>query len=124
MGQTVDAKTCFASLTRLPGSRPVVLQLTSYADPQRETFPSVLIWAEVPSHQPDSLAGQRVKAQIYVQTKADGPVWQAAPGDSIELNITKAGAQEFAGEIASGKLVSSDGGDGVELKGTFGGALR
>jgi len=124
MGEAVEAKACFASLTQLPGSRPAVLQLTSYADPERESFPSVLIWAEVPSHQPDSLAGQKVKAQIYVQTKADGPVWQSAPGEPIELTIIKAGTQELAGEIASGRLVSSDGVGGVELRGKFGGALR
>jgi hypothetical protein len=124
MGEALDAKACFVSLTQLPGSRPAVLQLASYSDAQRESFPSVLIWAEVPSHQPDSLVGQKVKAQIYVQAKADGPVWQSAPEEPIEVSITKAGAQEFAGEIASGKIISSDGGATVDVRGKFGGPLR
>jgi hypothetical protein len=124
MGEALDAKACFISLTQLPGSRPAVLQFTSYSDAERESFPSVLIWAEVSSNQPDSLAGQRVKAQIYVQAKADGPVSQSAPGQPIEVSITKAGAQEFAGEIASGKIISSDGGASIDVRGKFGGALR
>jgi len=124
MGEALDAKACFVSLTQLPGSRPAVLQLASYADAERESFPSVLIWAEVPSHQPESLAGQKVKARIFVQAKADGPVWQSAPDEPIEVSITKAGAQEFAGEIASGKIISSDGGAAVDVRGKFGGAIR
>jgi hypothetical protein len=124
MGETVEAKACFASLTRLSGSRPAVLQLTSYLDPKHESFPSVLIWAEAPSHQADSLAGQKIKARIYVQPKADGPVWQSAADEPIELSISKASAQELAGEITSGKLVSSEGGAGVELRGSFGSSVR
>jgi hypothetical protein len=124
MGEALDAKACFVSLTQLPGSRPAVLQLTSYSDAEHESFPSILIWAEVASHQPDSLAGQKVKAQIYIQAKADGPVWQSVPGEPIEVSITKASAQEFAGEIASGKIISSDGGGGIDVRGKFAGALR
>jgi hypothetical protein len=123
MGESVEAKTCFASLIKLPGTRPAVLQLTSYDDPKNERFPSVFIWAEVPSHQPDSLAGQKLKAQVFVQTAADGPVWQSELSEPIELTIAKSGAKELTGEISAGKVTSSDGAS-VELRGKFDGALR
>jgi hypothetical protein len=124
MGGAVDAKSCYASLTKLPGARPAVLQLTSYEDPKNEQFPSVFIWAEVPSHQPDSLAGQKFKAQVYVQKEANGPVWKSEIAEPIELTIAKSGGQELAGEISAGKVTSSDGGASIELRGKFGGAMR
>jgi hypothetical protein len=69
------------------------------------------------------LAGQKLKAQVFVQTAADGPVWQSALAEPIELTIAKSGAQELTGEISAGKVTSSDGAS-VELRGKFGGALR
>ena len=89
-----------------------------------ESFPSVLFRAEVSAGTLAELSGQKLAAQLYVQTEAEGPVWHLPEGQSVEVSITTAGEDSVEGELLGGTLVRTDTGQSTTVKGKFTGSLR
>lgn len=120
----VKAGRCYATLVSFASGRPSVLTMSSSKAEEDETFPSVLLRAEVSAGTLAELSGQKVAAQLYVQTEADGPVWHSPEGQPVEVSITAAADGSVEGEVLGGTLVRTDTGQGTEVKGTFSGVAQ
>jgi hypothetical protein len=119
----VKAGRCYATLVSLSG-RPSVLTMSSCKEAGDESFPSVLLRAEVTAGTLAELSGQKVAAQLYVQTEAEGPVWHSPEGQSVEVSITTAGDGSVEGELLGGTVVRTDTGQSTAVTGKFTGSLR
>lgn len=123
---TVDAplqtKACFARFIPSQVGRPSILQLQSYRDSQRESFPSVFARAQIPTGGLAELKGQTVAAQLFLQSESNGPTWysKSAP---VQLKITAIDSKLLTAEIAGGALYNTASGATQAVKGTFQGAL-
>lgn len=103
----VSINACYYSLVGMTG-RPSVLQFTSYKNIAVETFPSVMLRAEVEGKTAAELAGKTIKTQMFVQSEADGPIWHTASGDSIQLTITEVTEDLLVANVASGSLTNTE----------------
>ena len=119
LDEPVKTGTCYASLIVLPSGGRRLLQLTSYQEPKREYFPSVFLRAEVSADTPAALVAQKLTAQAYVQVRQDGPVWHSLPDQPVQLTITYGGDTGVEGELVGGRLVSSETGQAIDVKGKF-----
>lgn len=116
--------TCYASLTSIPG-RPTVLQITSYADPAAETFPSVLIWAPVAANAPADLLNQTVQAQMFAQRDANSAPWQTPPGQAVSIKFTALQGSVLVGQIEAGAtLMDVSNGSRVPVTGRIQATLK
>lgn len=112
----------YAKIARFSGNRPGTLQITSYADPVREKYPSVFIRTELPAGPATALAGQTLQAIVYVQPVNGGPVWQnSAP---VEVRITEADETIISGEIVRGEMTNAETDIAVQLSGKFTAVLQ
>jgi len=107
----------YARVARFSGNRPGTLQITSYADPVREKYPSVFLRADLPSGPATPLAGQTLQAIVYVQPVNGGPVWQSAA--PVEVRIAEADEKIVSGEIVRGEMVNTETEVTVQLSGKF-----
>lgn len=123
-GEPVKTGGCYGRILAFSAGRPAVLQLTSYEDARAEAFPSVFLRAQLPEGAAEALAGQTVQAEVYVRVKADGPILHSAADRPVELKITAADGATIAGEVTLGQLVSTDGGNPVDVTGKFTGSMR
>lgn len=124
LGGPTTTSECYAALMTVSPKHPPVLQVTSYASPEAETFPSVFLRCEAPAGQPGSLVGQKIRAQAYVQLARDGAVWHAPADQPVEVSITAATAESITGEITAGQVVNSQDNSRLDLRGTFTGKLQ
>jgi len=124
LDEPVKTDACQALFILSPSPRPTVLQLTSYENPDAETFPSVLIRAVVVAGAPADLSGKTVAAQVFVQTATDAPVWHTEPGQGVELTISEVSSTTIRGNISAGTMTSTATGQGMDVTGTFTGILR
>ena len=124
LDQPVKTSGCSASLISLGAGRRRVLQVTSCQDPTQEHFPSVFLRAEVSADTPAALVGQKLAARAYVQVRRDGPVWHSLPDRPVELTVTFANGTGVEGELLGGRLVSTETGQAVDVKGKFTGSFR
>ena len=113
---------CYAAPLLQAAPRPNVLQVTSYDDPAAESFPSVFLRAKVQQQTPESLSGQKVPAQIFVQHDPQGPVWQSPDDAAAQLTIAKADAQSFSGQF-DGVLVNLESGEHQQVSGKLSGSF-
>lgn len=124
LDEPVKAGRCYATLVSFPSGRPSVLTMSSCREAEDESFPSVLLRAEVTTDTPAELSGQKLAAQLYVQSEAEGPVWHSPQGQPVEVNITTAGDGSLEGELLGGSLVRTDTGQTTPVTGKFTGSLR
>lgn len=103
----IDASGCFARLIVLHDGRPNILQITNYADPKAESFPSVFIRAQVAQTSPGAIAGRRIEAQqMYIQLSSSGPIWKTPDGQSVQLSISDVDGNRIEATI-NGVLVDA-----------------
>ena len=120
----VNTGRCYLSLISPPSGRPAVLQISGYREPADETFPSIFLHAEVPGRDLAGLAGQKLNAQVYVQTRADGPVWHSPSDQPAELTITAVGDDSIEGQLLGGTLINTETRQMVDVTGKFSGSFR
>jgi hypothetical protein len=112
----VQTSGCYATLHAFSDGRPNVLQITSYNNPSAEAFPSVILRATTKSKSLEELAGETISAQCFVQTSADGPIWQATDKPlKLEISLSDGSVVEAA---VSGTLTNVQTGDTKEISGT------
>ncbi|NQT36224.1 MAG: hypothetical protein HQ581_01975 [Planctomycetes bacterium] len=119
----VRTQKCYASLAGGMSGRPAVLQITSYEDPGSERFPSVFLRAEVTATSPAALKGLKTSAKLYVQRKADEPVWCCLPNQPVEIEIYEADDRKIAVEILRGELMDMGTGRSVKVSGALTGLV-
>ena len=61
--------------------------------------------------------------QMFLQARAEGPVWHTLRDQPVELTLTAADANTFTAEITAGKLVNSDTGQAIDVKGKLTGPI-
>lgn len=110
-----SASGCYARLYLLSDGRPNILQITSYADPTAEKFPSVFIRTQVAYGTPGALANRRLEAQqVYIQAAAAGPIWKTPDGQTAQLSITAVDGNQFEATL-SGVLVDAATGESSSI---------
>jgi hypothetical protein len=114
---------CFAKFVHSKSGRPSVLQLQTYPDAERESFPSVFVRAQVSAASLAELAGQTVAAQMFVQPQQDEATW-ATTSDLVQLKVTSVDETMLSAEIVDGSLFNTATGTVQPVKGTLNGALR
>lgn len=98
---------CYAYFVPGVSGRPNLLQLRSYRDPEHESFPSMMLQAQVAAAGLSELTGQVVAAQLFVQKDANSPVFYTAPGSHVELKLVSTDDKLLTAEIISGGLHNS-----------------
>ena len=124
---TLDApfqsNACYAQFLHSTSGRPAVLQLQTYPDAERESFPSVFVRAQVSAASLAELANQTIAAQLFVQPQPDGATW-ATSSDLVQLKVTSVDEKMLSAEIVDGSLLNTGSGAVQPVKGTFSGVLR
>lgn len=121
--QPVAASTCFVSLAQV-SDRFHYLRLSTNRGESAETFPSVLMFAQIAAGERSALDGQQVLAYVYFQRSPNDPVWQTTPGQLVTLRITKSDGDSISGDVVSGSLVNLATGDQKALAGRFSGVWQ
>ncbi len=116
-GGPVRAEVCYVTLSRVREGEPAILELSTYESGKVEKYPSVYVRAEVSAANLAELQGQKLQAQVYLQHKPDGPVWQTAEGAHVVLSVVTASNERIACEVAEGQLVNMADGSAIQLKG-------
>lgn len=122
LDQPVKTIGCSVKFVTFNGARPSVLKVTSYDDPAKEAFPSVLLQAQVTGDSASQLSGQIIKAEAYVMTAEDAPTWHSPPLQDIDVKLTVNGNQ-VEGEIVGGSMINPLTGTNVSVTGKFSGNI-
>jgi hypothetical protein len=112
---------CYLSRFEVSATQPAILVIRNYKQEPPDSFPALYLRANLPSV--ESLAGIKMPALLFVQTGAKSAVWHTAPARPVELEIITAEGDSLAGRF-SGLIVSTDGGDPVEIRGDFTGSFK
>jgi len=118
-GGALRAEACYATLTQVRAGEPAILQLSTFEQGKRETYPSVYVRAEVSAASLADLQGKKLQAQVYLQNKADGPIWQTPVGGHVELTVLTATPDRITCELIQGQLVNAADGSTLPIKGKF-----
>lgn len=119
LGKPLERQGCYAQLTQLSGGRQSVLQLRSYEEAGKESFPSVYLHAHVDASDMQSLIGQPLTARLFVQEKQDGPIWYSAEGENIQWTIASIEDGTVNAKVSPSTLLNTDTGQGIEVTGQF-----
>jgi hypothetical protein len=98
---------CYVSFTPPAHGRQGVVTLRSASTPERESFPSFYLHAEVTAQSLAELAGQTVNAEMFLKPTADGPTWHAPFDQPVQLRFTAVAEGQVEAELAGGELVST-----------------
>jgi multidrug efflux pump subunit AcrA (membrane-fusion protein) len=118
-------KDCYVKVIPAMSDRPAVLQITSYADPSTESFPSVFIRSVVPADDIKAFLGQPLSAKIYMTRQDKGTVWHTP--DDAPANIVVQTADDsgrVVGSIISAVVLNSDSPEELTITGRFDGTLQ
>jgi hypothetical protein len=99
-----------------------VLQLRSYRSVDQESFPSVLLHAQVSAASAQELVGQVVSARLFVQREQNGPIWYSVDGSPVEVKIASVAEQMLTAELVAGTLHNTTSGQ-TGVTGTFQGVM-
>jgi hypothetical protein len=94
----VLTSTCHVTLVVNPGL-PSVLQLSSYPDPDREIFPSMLQRAQTKAESLAQLAGQTLPVSLFAQAERDGASFHNLPDQTVELRIQRVDGDRVYGSF-------------------------
>lgn len=116
-GGPLRAEACYVTLTRVRDGEPAILELSTFESGKAEKHPSVYVRAEVSAANLAELQGQKLQAQIYLQHKPEGPVWQTAEGGHVVLSVIQANNERIVCEVSEGQLVNMADGSTIQCKG-------
>lgn len=115
----VKTAACYAVLTSGRDGQPGVLAIRSYKETEQESFPSLLVQADVTAEKLADLSGKSLTAQMFVKTAADRPTWCTALEQPIEIKVVTVTPGELKAEIVSGELATTDGVHKLKPQGKF-----
>lgn len=123
-GEAVKTDACYVSLIPQGVGRPTVLQLKSYRDADRESFPSVFLQAHVQANSITELIGEPLAARLFVQREAQGPILFSDIATPVELKISAVEDQLLSAAVVSGSLRDTSSGADVPVTGSISGVLE
>lgn len=94
----------YAAFTAPAGDRSGAIAFQSYAPGQAETFPSVYVRSLTSAKTLNELIGTSLACEIFVQEKADGPIWRLTAGDAAQIKITAVEGKLVKAEISGASL--------------------
>ena len=97
---------CYAKYVPPLGGRPGVLQLRSYAQPNGEAFPSVLVRITSTAENVAELRDLELAGQVFVQKEKGGLVWQSDATAPVQFKVTQADDKGFVADVTGGSLHS------------------
>lgn len=95
---------CYAKFVPIGGGRPNVAQFRSYRDPSQESFPSVMLQAQVQAGGWSELIGQSIRAEMFVQNATGSAIWSCPSGTQVEIKVVAVNEQMVTAEVVSGNL--------------------
>lgn len=122
-GEPVKTGACYVRLIEQGAGRPSVLQLSSYRDAERESFPSVFLQAQVDATSISELIGKPQSGRLFIQREAQGPVLFSESASPIQFNITSVDEQLVSAELTNGTLRETQSGIEIPITGTLTGVL-
>lgn len=116
----IQTEECYIKLVKFKGDRPNVLAISSYeyGKDDTETFPSILIQAQVDAETLEDLADREIPVQLYATMNASGAVWSHPAGDFVKLKLTLS-ENGVTGDISGGNLVVESTDQSVAAQGKF-----
>jgi hypothetical protein len=123
-GDVVKTDACYVSLIPQGAGRPTVLQLQSYRDAERESFPSVFLQAHVQANSITELVGEPLAARLFVQREAEGPMLFTDIDAPVELKITAIENQVVSAQLTGSKLRDTTTGAEIPVTGSINGVLE
>lgn len=123
-GEPLKTDACYVSLIPQGSGRPTILQLQSYRDAARESFPSVFVQAQVQANSLEELTGEPLFARMFVQRETQGSVLFSDVAAPIEFKITKIEDNFVTVELVSANLRETTTGAAIPVTGTFTGVLE
>ena len=123
VGEPLKTSACYVQLITLGLERPSVLQLQSYRDAERESFPSVFFRAEVTEADFSGLVGQTIDGQLFVKFQPDAPTF-STQGGPVQVRIDAIEEQQLTGQIIAGSLTAATDGTVRPVSGTFRGNVH
>lgn len=123
VGEPLKTSACYVQLITLGPDRPSVLQLQSYRDAERESFPSVFFRAKVAEADYSGLVGQTIDGQLFVKFQSDTPTFSTQDGP-VQVRIDTIEEQQLTGQIVAGSLTAATDGTVLPVSGTFRGSVN
>ncbi|HRX79053.1 MAG TPA: hypothetical protein P5307_08320 [Pirellulaceae bacterium] len=123
-GDVVKTDACYVSLIPQGAGRPTVLQLQSYRDAERESFPSVFLQAHVQANSITELVGEPLAARLFVQRVAEGPILFSDVDAPVELKITAIENNLVSAQLTGSKLRDTTTGAEIPVTGSISGVLE
>jgi hypothetical protein len=109
----------YAYFTAQTGDRNGAIAFQSYSAGQAETFPSVYVRSLTTAKTLNELVGTTVPCEVFVQEKADGPVWRQTAGDAAQLKIMAVEGKLVKAEIQGASLHETSAEQAVTVNGQF-----
>ena len=122
LDQPLKTQACYVQFLQQSSGRSNVLQMQSYRSVDQESFPSVLLHAQVSAASAQELVGQVLSARLFVQPQQNGPLWYSAVGSPVEVKIVSIQEQTLTAELVGGTLGNTTTGQ-TGVTGTFQGIL-
>ena len=123
-GEPIKTDACYVRWIPQGSGRPTVLQLQSYSEADRETFPSVFLQAPVQANSITELIGEPIAARLFVQREAEGPVLFSDVSTPVELKITAVQDQTVSAELTGVMLRDTTTGAETPVTGKLTGVLE
>jgi hypothetical protein len=123
VGEPLKIDACYARCIAVGPDRPAVLQLQSYQESERESFPSAFLRAEVTAADIGGLVGQTVEAQLFVKRRQDQPTLYTRDAP-VQVTIRRIEDGLLIGEISGGALSSHETAAPVAVSGSFRGLIQ
>ncbi|MEO8496107.1 MAG: hypothetical protein ABI614_13635 [Planctomycetota bacterium] len=123
-GEPIKTDACYVSVIPQGAGRPTVLQIQTYRDADRESFPSIFLQAHVQANSLAELVGEPLAARMFVQRAAQGPILYSDVATPIELKITSVEGQLVSAELTGAMLRESTTGAAIPVTGKLTGVIE
>lgn len=107
----------YAAFTTPAGDRTGAIAFQSYAVGQAETFPSVYIRALTTAKTLNELVGTSTPCELFIQEKADGPIWRLTEGDAAQVKILSVEGKLVKAEISNASLHETSAEQAISING-------
>ncbi|MGE0605792.1 MAG: hypothetical protein AB7O62_01610 [Pirellulales bacterium] len=104
----ISTSSCYVKTMTFSAGRPAIVQFTSYKDPNSESFPSIMVRAELPAGATSLASGQTLSGQVFIQEKADGPVWHSQSDSPVVVSVTLADGKIVDATISADGITNSE----------------
>jgi predicted small secreted protein len=118
----IAAKQCHVTVLPAAGGYPATVQVSSYPSPSAESFPSILIQADISSDNLTEVLNQKFPAKIHVKEGPKAVDWITPDGQPGEITIQNADdSGRVVGTFSASAMRLLGSSDELTLSGSFDG---